>query len=315
MSNEQGLTTDAGAPSVASDASNHHYELPPEIFELFLDKSLKYSVGLFDSEEDTLDEAQIKKMNFIAEELHLKPGSRVLDAGCGWGSLSVFLAERGCEVVGITPSASQADYVEERAEASGVASRLSVRRGVFEEQDLPAGEFDAVTFVGSIVHMPDKLAILQRTRKLLRKRGRVYLSETCFSSDKRYRQFAEGSEFGFIRDDIFGWGDCVPVSHYVRDFEMAGFSLCGLTDLTANYLRTIVEWRKRAEKNREAIERIRPGYTDTLLRYFDLCNTSWGYTTKQYALVAARDRGRNLPYMQGKGTRNDAANAAEGEVQ
>lgn len=297
-----GSDTTATTPSdatqderVAPDASNHHYALPAQIFELFLDKNLKYSVGLFESEHDSLDDAQIRKLEFIADALHLKPGSRVLDAGCGWGSLSVFLAERGCIVTGITPSPVQADYIAKRAEKAGVTERLDIRRGVFEEQEFSRGTFDAISFVGSIVHMPDKLSVLKRSRELLRKRGRIYLSETCFSSEERYQQYAQGQEHGFIKDEIFGWGDCVPVSRYVAHMESAGLSLVGLKDLTAHYFHTIAEWRRRADKNRDAIDRIRPGYTDTLIRYFDLCNTSWGYTTKQYALIAARDRGRHLP--------------------
>ena len=288
---ESATSDEAAAP----DASNHHYDLPPQIFELFLDTSLKYSVGLFESEDDSLEEAQIRKMEYIERVLQLTPGARVLDAGCGWGSLTLFLAARGYHVTGITPSPSQADFVEGRARASGIEDRVTILRGVFEDQDLPAGRFNGITFVGSIVHMPDKRAILARSNKLLAKRGRLYLSETCFSNAKRYQQFKDGAEFGFIRDEIFGWGDCVPVSSYVADLEATGFSLCGLRDLTPHYLCTIAEWRRRAARNREAIEALRPGYTDQLLRYFDICNTSWGFTTKQYAVVAVRDRGRHLP--------------------
>ena len=146
------------------------------------------------------------------------------------------------------------------------------------------------SFVGSIVHMPDKAAALRRAHRLLKHHGRLYLSETCFRSEKRYAQFSGSAEFGFIRDEIFGWGDCVPISRYVAELEDAGFSLTGMIDLTANYRRTIEEWRRRAEHNREAIDEIYAGYSDRLLRYLDICNASWGFTTKQYALIAVRER-------------------------
>jgi len=283
-----------GAAHVAADASNHHYDLPPRIFELFLDDSLKYSVGLFEERDDTLEVAQQRKLELIARELRLGPGARVLDVGCGWGSLVGFLARRGCRVTGITPSPRQADFVAARAAAAGVADRVAVLRGAFEDQaviaELGERSFDGITFVGSIVHLPDKAAALARAHRLLAHHGRLYLSETCFRSEKRYAQFSTSAEFGFIRDEIFGWGDCVPVSRYVADLEDAGFSLAGMIDLTANYRRTIDEWRQRAERNRTAIDEICPGYTDRLLRYFDICNASWGFTTKQYALIAVRER-------------------------
>jgi cyclopropane-fatty-acyl-phospholipid synthase len=303
-----------GAAPVAPDASNHHYDLPPRIFELFLDESLKYSVGLFERRsredqddrlerealerpDDTLEAAQLRKLDFIARELRAGPGTRVLDVGCGWGSLVGFLARRGCRVTGITPSPRQAEHIERRSRealeprgAAGGAGDITVLRGAFEDQVLPEGSFDAISFVGSIVHLPDKAAALARAHRLLAHHGRLYLSETCFRSEKRYAQFSTSAEFGFIRDEIFGWGDCVPVSRYVAHLETAGFSLAGMVDLTANYRRTIEEWRRRAERNRTAIDEICPGYTDRLLRYFDICNASWGFTTKQYALIAVRER-------------------------
>lgn len=296
-----------GATPVAADASNHHYDLPPRIFELFLDESLKYSVGLFERRsredqddprerearergDDTLEAAQLRKMDFIAHELRVAPGARVLDVGCGWGSLVGFLASRGCLVTGITPSPRQAEFVAARAAVAGVADRVTLLRGAFEDQALPERSFDGIAFVGSIVHLPDKAAALARAHRLLAHRGRLYLSETCFRNEKRYAQFSSSAEFGFIRDEIFGWGDCVPVSRYVTQLENAGFSLAGMVDLTADYRRTIEEWRRRVERNRAAIDEICPGYADRLLRYFYICNASWGFTTKQYAVIAVRER-------------------------
>jgi cyclopropane-fatty-acyl-phospholipid synthase len=279
---------------VAADASNHHYDLPPRIFELFLDASLKYSVGLFERDDDTLEDAQQRKLAFIARELRLGPGMRLLDVGCGWGSLVEFAARRGCRVTGITPSPRQAAFVAERARGAGVADAVAVHCGTFDDAELPKygadRGFDALSFVGSIVHIPDKAAALHAAHRLLAHHGRLYLSETCFRSERRYTQFAPSAEFGFIRDQIFGWGDCVPMSRYVAQLEDAGFSITGCVDLTASYRRTIVHWRQRAEHNRAAIDAIAAGYTDQLLRYFDICNASWGFTTKQYALIAARER-------------------------
>lgn len=271
--------------------TNQHYDLPPGVFQLFLDERLKYSSGLYLNENDTLDQAQVQKMDFIAAQLGLKRGERVLDIGCGWGSLTLFLAERyGCEVVGITPSPHQAEFIRERARSLGLDKAVRIENSHVEKLELPARSFDAITMVGSIVHMVDKGRVLEECYRVARHHGRLYLSETCFRSQKRYDQFSKGEAFGFIRDDIFGWGDIVPISSYVVHLENAGFSLRGLKDLTADYGRTIAEWRRRAEAHREELDRFAPDLTDKLIRYFDISNAAWGFTTKQYALTAEKQR-------------------------
>jgi cyclopropane-fatty-acyl-phospholipid synthase len=271
--------------------TNQHYDLPPRVFELFLDEALKYSSGLYLKEDDTLDQAQIQKMDFIASQLRVRRGERVLDIGCGWGSLTLFLAEKvGCDVVGITPSPRQAEFIRERARVRGLDGAVRIECSHFEDLELPARSFDAITLVGSIVHMVDKARVLDACYRAARHRGRLYLSETCFRNQKRYDQFRMGQVHGFVRDEIFGWGDIVPISKYIVHLEDAGFSLCGLTDLTSHYSRTIAEWRSRAERHRAEIDELAPNLTNQLIRYFDISNAAWGFTTKQYAVTAEKQR-------------------------
>jgi cyclopropane-fatty-acyl-phospholipid synthase len=94
----------------------------------------------------------------------------------------------------------------------------------------------------------------------------------------------------FIRNEIFGQGELIPLSSYIAFFEDAGFSLAGLTDLTWDYHRTIEHWRQNAHRNRTELDSIEPGMVARLDRYFDVANAGWGYTSKQYAVVAKRTR-------------------------
>lgn len=271
--------------------TNQHYDRDPSFFRLFLDKTMKYSSGLFLREHDSLDDAQRQKMEFVARQMGLQGGERVLDIGCGWGALMFHLAlDLGCEVVGLTPSPAQARFIATRAAELGVADRVTVETAHLQENRFPARSFDAIALLGSIVHMKDKAGVLAECHRLCRPRGRVYLSESCFRNAASEREFAERAGTRFVRDTIFGWGELIPVSNYVRFFEDASFSLVALHDLTEHYYQTIERWRQKAIDNRTELDAIAAGSASDLLHYFDICNSGWGFTTKHYAIVGARSR-------------------------
>jgi cyclopropane-fatty-acyl-phospholipid synthase len=273
------------------ERTNQHYDLSPQVFTLFLDPSLKYSSGLYGEATDSLAQAQFRKMEFIARQLGLKGEDRVLDIGCGWGGLLFYLAEHlGCRTVGVTPSPQQAAYIREKSERLGLGDRIRVELAPFQQLALPGRAFEAITLVGSIVHMRDKPGVLAECYRLCAPRGRVYLSETCFRNRAKCRQFGERAGTRFVRETIFGWGELLPLSVYCEYLEDAGFSFLGLTDLTRHYSRTIEDWRRNVLRNREALEDLHPGIVEPLLQYFEIANAGWGYTTKQYAIVAGRSR-------------------------
>jgi cyclopropane-fatty-acyl-phospholipid synthase len=278
------------APDAAVRATNGHYDLPAAFFQAFLDERLKYSSGLFEQDDATLEEAQTAKLHFVARRLGLVGGECVLDVGCGWGSLVLFLAtEYGCEVVGVTPAANQAAFIKHRAEALGVSHAVDIRVGRFSDLTID-GRYDAATMLGSIIHMPDRVAVLRKVFRLLPRDGRLYLSESAFRSSEVYDEFASRPGTRHVTETIFGFADLVPFSALVAAVETAGFSLDALDDLTAHYHRTIEEWHRRAQNNRDRIEATAPGMTEPLLRYLETANAGWGYTTKHYALTASKSR-------------------------
>lgn len=144
--------------------------------------------------------------------------------------------------------------------------------------------------VGSIVHFPDKAWTLHETRRLLRKGGYVYLSESCFRCESIQKRFEERPGTLYVRDEIFGWGELIPLSRYVGWFEEAGFSLGGLTDLTEDYYRTIEFWRANVLRRQGEFEVLAPGMAQRLVHYFEASNAGWGHTTKHYALTAINAR-------------------------
>jgi cyclopropane-fatty-acyl-phospholipid synthase len=202
----------------------------------------------------------------------------------------LFAAERGCHVVGVTPSRPQREYILRRAGELGVADRVEVELGRFTATDLGEARFDAVSMIGSIVHMPDRVAVLAAARRRLRAGGRLYLSESCFRNRRIFEEYRQSPGFQYVGEEIFGFGEMVPLAELIAGAESVAFSIVGVSDLTAHYPRTIEDWATRARENRERIEKAAPGTTDRLLHYFKIGAAAFGYTTKHYAFVAERSR-------------------------
>jgi cyclopropane-fatty-acyl-phospholipid synthase len=272
-------------------ATNQHYDLDPELFGLFLGPLRKYSSGLYESPDDTLAVAQERKLRFVAGRLGIAGGERLLDVGCGWGSLVLFMArEYGCRTTGISPAPRQLEYIAERAAEMGVSDLVCTQAGHFELAVLPDRAFDSVTMLGSIVHMPDLDAAFGKARQVLRRGGSLYVSESCFRSAAARAAHDHRAGTEFVRDAIFGWGDMRPLSALVAAAENAGFSIASVDDLTAHYHRTIEDWLAGIRAARQRIEELAPGYAGVLERYLEVANAGWGYTTKHYALVCRNAR-------------------------
>jgi cyclopropane-fatty-acyl-phospholipid synthase len=284
------MTTTEAAGTETAD-TNQHYDLDPEIFGQFLDPLRKYSSALYESEEDTLAVAQERKLRFVADRLGLTGGERLLDIGCGWGSLILFMAaEYGCDTLGVSPAPRQHEYIAGRAKEFGLAELVRTQVGHFERMDLPARSRDAVTMLGSIIHMPDLDQVFRRARAVLRRGGTLYVSESCFRNARTRNQFEARAGTRFVRDDIFGWGDLRPLSDLVTAAEDAGFSIIAVDDLTEHYRRTIEAWIDNVRAAEDRLEALAPGTAAKLTHYLTVANAGWGYTTKHYALTCRNAR-------------------------
>src|SRR2546423_7665478 len=132
-------------------AVRHHYDVSNEFFALFLDESMTYSCALFKHGARTLEEAQEAKLELICRKLDLRPGGRVLDVGCGWGSFALHAAERhGVSVLGITLSEPQAALARERVHDARLEDRVEIQ--VRDYRDLKGERFDATSSIGLVQH-------------------------------------------------------------------------------------------------------------------------------------------------------------------
>ncbi len=130
---------------------SHHYDLGNEFYKLFLDKNMLYSCAYFRDENETLEEAQRNKLRLLASKLDLQPGQKVLDIGCGWGDLALYLAAlKDVNVVGVTLSTEQQQLASQRAQKMGLADKVEFRLQDYRE--VPE-KFDRIVSVGMFEHV------------------------------------------------------------------------------------------------------------------------------------------------------------------
>lgn len=138
------------APTASRNVA-HHYDLSGRLYGLFLDADRQYSCAYFKTPEDTLEQAQAQKKDYIARKLRLEPGMRVLDIGCGWGGMALTLArDFGASVVGITLSREQHAYATERARSEGLSRQVTFR--MCDYRDV-AESFDRIVSIGMFEHV------------------------------------------------------------------------------------------------------------------------------------------------------------------
>jgi cyclopropane-fatty-acyl-phospholipid synthase len=289
------MTTLQPAPALdhtsAAKYTNSHYDLPPEVFGIVLGQRVKYSCGLYTRSSLTLDEAQENKLHYIAGKIKTRPGNRILDVGCGWGSAVLyFAAEQHCDVTGVTVSRVQRDHILTKAEKLGVIDRVTVIVDPILDADLGTEPYDAATFVGTLIHMVDKPAILRKTYQALRQDGRLYVGDSYWRNKAARSAFADSEGYRFSAHDYYGFGAPELFSEFVEAVESAGFSIADVRDFTHDYLLTLTEWERRAGLHRAELEQLSPGFADAIARMSRTAHTGFGYSMKQYALTAIKNR-------------------------
>jgi cyclopropane-fatty-acyl-phospholipid synthase len=232
-------------------AVRHHYDVSNEFFALFLDESTTYSCAVFSHGASTLEEAQEEKLEMVARKLELKPGDRVLDVGCGWGSFPLWAATRhGADVVGITLSPPQAEKARRRAEEAGVADRVEIR--VMDYRDLAGERFDAIASIGMVEHVgAAQIDVYARTLAGLLEPGGRLLNHGI----ARLRHSdAEAGAFS----ERFVFPDAAPLhlSRVLLALERADFVTRHVEEFGADYAETLRHWARRLDENLEEAIRL-----------------------------------------------------------
>lgn len=208
-----------------------------------------YSCAYFHSPNDTIDQAQEQKLDYICRKLRLCPGQHLLDIGCGWGGLILHAAKHfGVEAVGVTVSERQAELARARIAEAGLQARAEVRLCDYREVATEPEQFDSIVSVGMAEHvgrekLPDYFAIAHR----LLKPGGVFLNHAIGDSVVARADNTDGS---FIDQYVFPDGDTPPLPIMLAAAESSGFAIRDVENLREHYALTLRHWLRRLEARR-----------------------------------------------------------------
>jgi cyclopropane-fatty-acyl-phospholipid synthase len=239
--------------TVARDARSvrHHYDVGNEFFALFLDETMTYSCAIFETPDQSLEDAQTNKRETVCRKLALQPGDRLLDVGCGWGSFAVHAAEHhGAHVTGITLSEPQAEGARRRAAEHGVADRVEIR--VMDYRELRGERYDAIASIGMVEHVgaANIDAYARGLAGLLDPGGRLLNHGIA-----RLRHGdAEAGPFS----ERYVFPDAAPLhlSRIQSALEAAGFETQHVEGYREHYERTLTHWANNLDANLPRAEQI-----------------------------------------------------------
>lgn len=271
----------------------HHYDIDGGVYDVFLDEDRQYSCGYFLAPGTGLDAAQAAKRAHIARKLDLRPGQRVLDIGCGWGGLALYMNRTaGVDVLGITLSEAQLEIARRRAREAGVSER--VRFELCDYRDL-RGTFDRIVSVGMFEHVgpPHYEHFFRTCRDRLAEDG-VMLLHTIG------RMGGPGSTDPFTSKYIFPGGYIPALSQILAASEGARLIAADVETLRLHYAYTLEHWYRRTMAGRARIEalydarffRLWTFYLAGALaafRHGALCNYQLQYIRRRDALPIIRD--------------------------
>lgn len=251
-------------------AVSHHYDVGNDFYEIVLGPSMVYSCAYWESPESTLELAQRDKLELICRKLSLTPGQRLLDVGCGWGSMAIHAArEHGVSVVGITLSHEQAAYARKRVAEEGLTDRIEIR--VQDYRDVTDGPYDAVSSIGMAEHVGSEryLEYAEDLLRLLRPGGRLLNHQIARRPQDDESTY---SLDGFIDAYVFPDGELAPLGDTVRLLERAGFEVRDVESIREHYALTLRRWVANLEAGwAQAVRLTSPGRARVWRLYMAAC--------------------------------------------
>jgi len=244
----------------AKNNVHHHYDLGNDFYRLWLDREMVYTCAYFPTPAATLEDAQIAKMDLVCRKLQLRPGERVVEAGCGWGSLALFMVRHyGVTVRAFNISSEQIAYARSRARMEGVADRVE-----FVEDDYRnmRGGCDVFVSIGMLEHVgrPDYSTFGRVIDRSLADHGRGLLHFIGRNQPSPLN--------AWIRKRIFP-GAYAPTLHEVFEhaLEPHAFSVLDVENLRLHYAKTLAHWRKRFN---ESARQVASMFDETFVRAWEL---------------------------------------------
>ncbi|MDX6353264.1 MAG: cyclopropane-fatty-acyl-phospholipid synthase [Streptomyces sp.] len=224
----------------------HHYDVGNAFYALFLGPSMVYSCAVWPAADTTLEQAQYAKLDLVCRKLQLREGQRLLDVGCGWGSMVLHAAEHyGVHATGIKLSGEQAAYARKRISEAVLTDRVDIR--VQDYRDVKDGPYDAISSIGMAEHVGNEryLEYAGTLYSLLRPGGRLLnhqIARRPLIDEEAYRIDE------FIDRYVFPDGELAPVGATITRLEQAGFETRDMEALREHYALTLRAWVANLEK-------------------------------------------------------------------
>jgi cyclopropane-fatty-acyl-phospholipid synthase len=225
---------------------SHHYDISDNLYDLFLDPKRQYSCGYFKNENDTLEAAQNNKIQHVIKKLNIKPNQKVLDIGCGWGSLAIDIARTTqCNVTGISLSENQIRYCSKRAKELNLENQLTFK--LMDYRELKE-KFDRIVSIGMFEHVGRKFynKFFNQVENLLEDDG-VSLIHTIGSVNP------PGNPHPWITKYIFPGGYTPSLSEATKSIEKAGLIVTDIEVLKLHYAHTLRFWKENCLRNKDKI--------------------------------------------------------------
>ncbi|MGW8975447.1 class I SAM-dependent methyltransferase [Streptomyces platensis] len=236
------------------EAISHHYDVGNDFYALVLGPSMVYSCAYWERPEATLEDAQRDKLDLICRKLGLREGQRLLDVGCGWGSMVLHAArEYGVRAVGITLSEEQAGFARKRIAEAGLADRIEIR--VQDYREIKDEPFDAISSVGMAEHVgrTQYAEYADALYSLLKPGGRLLnhqIARRPVADEEAYHVDE------FIDRYVFPDGELAPVGRTVGQLEDAGFEVRDVEAIREHYALTLRSWVENLERHWDEAARL-----------------------------------------------------------
>ncbi|MEU7469324.1 cyclopropane-fatty-acyl-phospholipid synthase family protein [Streptomyces sp. NPDC044984] len=249
-------------------AVSHHYDVGNDFYEIVLGPSMVYSCAYWPAPppRGTLEQAQHDKLELVARKLALEPGRRLLDVGCGWGSMAVHAArDHGVDVVGVTLSHEQAAYARKRVADEGLTDRVEIR--VQDYRDVTDGPYDAVSSIGMAEHVGSERYLEYATalHRLLKPGGRLLNHQIARRPQRDETSYRVDS---FIDAYVFPDGELAPLGTTVSLLERSGFEVRDVESIREHYALTLRRWVANLEADwARAVSLAGPGRARVWLLY------------------------------------------------
>ena len=263
---------------------SYHYDLSNDFYQTMLDKTMNYSCAVFEKDTDTLYDAQIRKLQFLCDDLDIQPGDHILEIGCGWGGFAEYAASKyDCKITGVTISKEQYDFAVNRIKEAGLQDRVSLQMTDYREIE---GKFDkivSIEMIEAVGHdfLPEYFETIY---KKLKDCG-VAVIQAITSPDSRYDEFRRGVDF--IQKHIFPGSLLPSINAMVNACKETTLQLHNLRDIGLNYAKTLRMWKEEVDNHRDEIMKL--GMDDVFFRKWNyyLCYCEAAFVERNISTVQA----------------------------